>query len=49
LESLLNFEAIEVNPDFQSAKNVLEEHKQRLADWQSKLAHVKAALAALQS
>jgi valyl-tRNA synthetase len=27
--------------------NVLEEHKQRLADWQAKLAHVKSALAAL--
>ncbi len=28
---------------------VLEEHKQRLADWQDKLAHVKSALAALQN
>jgi valyl-tRNA synthetase len=27
--------------------NVLEEHKQRLADWQDKLAHAKAALDAL--
>ena len=39
------------NPNFTQKvpANVLEEHKQRLADWQGKLAHVKAALAALQS
>ena len=39
------------NPDFTQKvpANVLEEHKQRLADWQDKLAHVKAALAALQN
>jgi valyl-tRNA synthetase len=38
------------NPNFTQKvpANVLEEHKQRLADWQGKLAHVKAALAALQ-
>jgi len=29
--------------------NVLDEHKQRLADWQSKLTHAQAALAALGS
>jgi valyl-tRNA synthetase len=36
------------NPKFTQKvpANVLEEHKQRLADWQGKLAHVKAALAA---
>ncbi len=28
--------------------NVLEEHKQRLVEWQDKLAHAKAAIAALQ-
>jgi valyl-tRNA synthetase len=39
------------NPNFTQKvpANVLEEHKQRLADWQGKLAHVKAALAALQN
>ena len=38
------------NPNFTQKvpANVLEEHKQRLADWQDKLAHVKSALAALQ-
>ena len=38
------------NPNFTQKvpANVLEEHKQRLADWQGKLAHVKAAQAALQ-
>jgi valyl-tRNA synthetase len=37
------------NPNFTQKvpANVLEEHNQRLADWQGKLAHVKAALAAL--
>jgi valyl-tRNA synthetase len=37
------------NPNFTQKvpANVLEEHKQRLADWQGKLAHAKAALAAL--
>ena len=37
------------NPKFTQKvpANVLEEHKQRLADWQGKLAHAKAALAAL--
>jgi valyl-tRNA synthetase len=39
------------NPNFTQKvpANVLEEHKQRLADWQGKLAHVKAALAALEN
>ena len=39
------------NPNFTQKvpANVLEEHKQRLADWQAKLAHVKSALAALQN
>jgi valyl-tRNA synthetase len=39
------------NPNFTQKvpANVLEEHKQRLADWQDKLMHVKSALAALQS
>ena len=39
------------NPNFTQKvpANVLEEHKQRLADWQGKLAHVKSALAALQN
>jgi valyl-tRNA synthetase len=107
LKLLLNAEAVEVNPDFQPAKNVLairhesgelflpleglidveaekarlnkeiekysaeiakveqklnnpafaqkvpaqvlEEHKQRLVEWQDKLAHAKAALAALEN
>ena len=37
------------NPNFAQKvpANVLEEHKQRLADWQGKRDHVKAALAAL--
>ena len=37
------------NPNFTQKvpANVLEEHKQRLADWQGKLAHVKTALVAL--
>jgi valyl-tRNA synthetase len=37
------------NPNFTQKvpAKVLDEHKQRLADWQGKLAHVKAALAAL--
>jgi len=37
------------NPNFTQKvpANVLEEHKQRLADWQGELAHVKSALAAL--
>jgi valyl-tRNA synthetase len=37
------------NPNFTQKvpANVLEEHKQRLADWQDKLAHAKSALAAL--
>jgi len=40
-----------VNPNFTQKvpANVLEEHKQRLADWQAKCEHVKAALAALES
>jgi valyl-tRNA synthetase len=39
------------NPNFTQKvpANVLEEHKQRLADWQDKLAHTKLALAALQN
>ena len=39
------------NPNFTQKvpANVLEEHKQRLAEWQGKRDHVKAALAALQS
>ena len=39
------------NPNFAQKvpANVLEEHKQRLADWQGKLAQVKSALAALES
>jgi valyl-tRNA synthetase len=39
------------NPNFTQKvpASVLEEHKQRLADWQDKLAHVKSALAALQN
>jgi valyl-tRNA synthetase len=39
------------NPNFTQKvpPQVLEEHKQRLADWQDKLAHVKSALAALQN
>ena len=39
------------NPNFTQKvpANVLEEHNQRLADWQGKLAHVKAALAALEN
>jgi valyl-tRNA synthetase len=39
------------NPNFTQKvpANVLEEHKQRLADWQGKLAHAKSALAALQN
>ena len=38
------------NPNFTQKvpANVLEEHKQRLAEWQGKRDHVKAALAALQ-
>jgi valyl-tRNA synthetase len=38
------------NPNFTQKvpANVLQEHQQRLADWQSKRDHVKAALAALQ-
>ena len=38
------------NPNFTQKvpAAVLEEHQQRLADWQAKLAHVNAALAALQ-
>ncbi len=38
------------NPNFTQKvpAKVLEEHQQRLADWQDKLAHVKSALAALQ-
>jgi valyl-tRNA synthetase len=37
------------NPNFTQKvpAHVLEEHKQRLADWQAKRDHVKAALAAL--
>jgi valyl-tRNA synthetase len=39
------------NPSFAQKvpANVLEEHRQRLAEWQNKLAHTQAALAALQS
>jgi len=39
------------NPNFTQKvpANVLEEHKQRLADWQAKREHVKSALAALQN
>jgi valyl-tRNA synthetase len=39
------------NPNFTQKvpANVLEEHKQRLADWQDKLAHAKTALVALQN
>ncbi|HUB86512.1 MAG TPA: class I tRNA ligase family protein, partial [Verrucomicrobiae bacterium] len=39
------------NPNFTQKvpPNVLEEHKQRLADWQNKLAHAKSALAAFQN
>jgi valyl-tRNA synthetase len=39
------------NPNFAQKvpANVLEEHRQRLADWQGKLAHAKSALAALQN
>ncbi|HEU6446890.1 MAG TPA: valine--tRNA ligase [Verrucomicrobiae bacterium] len=39
------------NPNFTEKvpAKVLEEHRQRLADWQNKLAHAKAALAALES
>jgi len=39
------------NPNFTQKVpvNVLEEHKQRLADWQGKREHMKAALAALQN
>ncbi len=39
------------NPNFSQKvpANVLEEHKQRLAEWQGKREHVKATLAALQS
>jgi valyl-tRNA synthetase len=38
------------NPNFTQKvpANVLQEHKQRLAEWQSKREHVKSALAALQ-
>jgi valyl-tRNA synthetase len=38
------------NPNFTQKvpANVLEEHKQRLVEWQNKLAHAKAALNALQ-
>jgi valyl-tRNA synthetase len=38
------------NPNFtqKAPPQVLEEHKQRLAEWQSKREHVKSALAALQ-
>jgi valyl-tRNA synthetase len=38
------------NPNFTQKvpANVLQEHQRRLADWQSKREHVKAALAALQ-
>ena len=37
------------NPNFAQKvpAKVLDEHKQRLADWQAKLAQVKASLAAL--
>ena len=37
------------NPNFTQKvpANVLEEHKQRLAEWQGKRDHVKSALAAL--
>jgi valyl-tRNA synthetase len=39
------------NPNFTQKvpANVLEEHKRRLADWRDKLAHAKAALAALEN
>jgi valyl-tRNA synthetase len=39
------------NPNFTQKvpANVLEEHKQRLADWQAKREHIKSALAALQN
>ncbi|HVU28011.1 MAG TPA: valine--tRNA ligase [Verrucomicrobiae bacterium] len=39
------------NPNFMQKvpANVLDEHKQRLADWQNKLTHAKSALAALES
>ena len=39
------------NPNFTQKvpANVLQEHKQRLADWQAKGEHVKAALAALEA
>ncbi|HTQ51367.1 MAG TPA: valine--tRNA ligase [Candidatus Acidoferrales bacterium] len=39
------------NPNFTQKvpANVLQEHKQRLADWQAKREHTKAALAALQN
>jgi valyl-tRNA synthetase len=39
------------NPNFTQKvpAQVLEEHKQRLADWQDKLAHTKSALSALQN
>ena len=39
------------NPNFTQKvpANVLEEHKQRLVDWRDKLAHAKAALAALEN
>jgi valyl-tRNA synthetase len=39
------------NPNFTQKvpANVLQEHQQRLAEWQSKCEHVKSALAALQS
>ncbi|MGA3163809.1 MAG: valine--tRNA ligase [Verrucomicrobiota bacterium] len=39
------------NPNFAQKvpANVLEEHRQRVAEWQSKREHVKSALAALQS
>ena len=43
-------EAKLANPNFAQKvpANVLEEHKQRLADWQNKLAHAKTAMDALQ-
>jgi valyl-tRNA synthetase len=39
------------NPNFTQKvpPQVLQEHQQRLADWRGKLAHVKAALAALEN
>jgi valyl-tRNA synthetase len=39
------------NPNFAQKvpANVLQEHKQRLADWQAKREHAQSALAALQS